>query len=122
VANAAALEGLVEALNLERGDWQIGQVLVEAFTRSGLWEQALCVIDAMTAKTADVPRNRRQRLHLAMVRAAVEVEWAVAQGKLDEVAALGKAWREAAKQTVGEGGDGEYRAGRALFSTPSKMR
>lgn len=107
VANAAALEGLVEALNLEREDWQIGQVLVEAFTRSRLWEQALRIVDAMIAKVADVPRNRRQRLHLAMVRAAVEVEWAVAQGKLDEVAALARTWREAAKLSVGDGGNGE---------------
>lgn len=107
VANAAALEGLVGALNLEREDWQVGLVLVEAFTRSGLWEQALRMIDAMMVKIADVPRNRRQRLHLAMVRAAVEVEWAVAKGKLDDVAALAKAWRQAAKLTFGEAGDGE---------------
>jgi hypothetical protein len=107
VANSAALETLVSALSLEREEWRIGQVLIEAFTRSGLWEEVLRAIDAMLAKVDDVPRNRRRRLHLATVRAAVEVERAAAQGKLDEIARLTKAWREASKRDREEASRGD---------------
>lgn len=98
VANAAALEALVGALSLEREEWRIGQVLIEAFTGSALWDEAIRAIDAMLVKVEDVPRNRRRRLHLATVRAAVEVERAVAQGRLDDIAGLADAWRKAAKR------------------------
>jgi len=107
VANAAALEALVSALSLEREEWRIGQVLIEAFTRSGLWEEALRAIDAMLAKVDDVPRNRRRRLHLATVRAAVEVERAAAQGKIDEIAGLAKSWREVSKREREEANRGD---------------
>jgi len=106
VANAATLEALVSALSLEREEWRIGQVLVEALTRSGLWDGALRAIDAILVKVEDVPRNLRRRTHLATVRAAVEVERAVAQGKLDDVAGLAKAWREASKRDQEEANRG----------------
>lgn len=107
VANAAAFEALVGALSLEREEWRIGQILIEAFTRSGLWDEALRAIDAMLVKVEDVPRNRRRRLHLATVRAAVEVERAVAQGKLDDIAGLADAWREASKRDQEEANRGD---------------
>jgi hypothetical protein len=103
----AALETLVLALSLEREEWRIGQVLIEAFTRPGLWDEALRAIDAMLVKVEDVPRNRRRRLHLAAVRAAVEVERAVAQGKLDGIAGLANAWREASKRDQEEANRGD---------------
>jgi hypothetical protein len=107
VANAAALEALVGGLSLERKEWWISQVLIEAFTRSALWDEALRAIDAMLAKVEDVPRNRRRRLHLATVRAAVEVERAVAQGKLDDIAGLADAWRKASKHDQEESNRGD---------------
>lgn len=94
-ANAAAFEGLVGMLSLEREEWRIGQVAIEAVTRSGLQQHALRMIDAMLAKIDDVPRNLWRRLHLAVVRAAVDIEWAAAEGRLDDIAALAQAWREA---------------------------
>jgi len=97
VANVAALEAFVGALSLEREEWRIGQTLVEVFTRSALWDEALRIIDAMLAKVGDVPRNRRRRLHLATVHAAVKVERAVAQGKLADVVGLADIWRKASK-------------------------
>lgn len=97
-ANAAALKALVGTLSLEREEWRIGQVLIEALTRSALWDEALEAIDAMLVKVEDVPRNQRRRLHLAAVRAAVEVERAVAQGRLDEIAGLADSWRKASKR------------------------
>ena len=98
VANAAALEALVPALSLEREEWWIGQVLIESFTRSGLWDEGLRAIDAMLAKVDDVPRNRRRRLHLATVRGAIEIERAVAHGRLDDVAGLAGAWKGASRR------------------------
>jgi hypothetical protein len=82
---------------LERKEWWISQVLIEAFTGAELWDTALRVIDTMLVRVVDVPRNRRRRLHLETVRAAVEVERAVAQGKLDNIAGLADAWRAASK-------------------------
>ncbi len=106
-ANAAAFEDLASALSFEREEWRLGQILIEAFTRSGLWDEALRIIDAILAKVDDVPRNRRRRLHLTTVRAAVELERAVARGRLDDVAGLAKAWREASKRDQEEATRGD---------------
>ncbi len=106
-ANAAAFEDLASALSFEREEWRLGQILIEAFTRSGLWDEALRLIDAMLANVDDVPRNRRRRLHLATVRAAVELEHAVTQGRLDDVAGFAKVWREASKGDQEEASRGD---------------
>ncbi len=98
VANAGSLEALSRALSLEGKEWRIGQILIEAFTRSALWHETLGLIDAMESKVEDVPRNLRRRLHLATVRAAVKVEYAVAQGKLDDIAGLADGWRTTSKR------------------------
>lgn len=107
VANAAALEALVGALSLEHEEWWVGQVLIEAFTRSALWDEALRAIDAMLVKVEDVPRNRRRRLHLVTVRAAVDVEHAVTQGRLDDIAGLADAWRKTLKRDQEEANRGD---------------
>lgn len=95
VANSIELEALIEVLSLEYEEWWISQILIEVFTRSGLWNEALRAIDAMLGRIEDLPRNRRRRLHLKTVRAAVEVEHAVAQGKLGDIAVLATTWRAA---------------------------
>lgn len=107
VANAAAFEDLASALSFEREEWRLGQILIEAFTRSGLWDGALRIIDIMLVRVDDVPRNRRRRLHLATLRAAVELERAVAQGRLDDVTGLAKAWRQASKRDQEEANHGD---------------
>ena len=107
VANAAALEALSGALSLEGREWRIGQILIEAFTRSALWNEALRMIDAMLVKVEDVPRNLRRRLHLATVHAAVKVERAVAQGKLNDIAGLADSWRTASKRYQEEASRGD---------------
>ena len=107
VANAAAFEDLASALSFERDEWRLGQILIEAFTRSGLWDGALRIIDVMLARVDNVPRNRRRRLHLATLRAAVELERALAQGKLGDVMGLAKAWREASKRDQEEASHGD---------------
>jgi hypothetical protein len=103
-ANAAALEDLASALSFERDEWRLGQILVEAFTRSGLWDGTLRIIEFMFARVDDIPRNRRRRLHLETVRTAVELERALAHGRLDDLADLAKAWREASKRDQEEAG------------------
>jgi hypothetical protein len=107
MANAAALQALVGTLSLEREEWRIGQVLIEAFTRSARWDEALGAIDAMLMKVTDVPRNQRRRLHLVTVRAAVEIERAVALGKLDDVSGLADVWRKASKRDQEEANSGD---------------
>jgi len=70
-------------------------VIIEAFTRSGLWDEALRMVDTMLARLVDVPRNRSRRLHLASLRAAVEIERAVAGRSLEDITSLAGTWREA---------------------------
>lgn len=95
VASAAGLEALIGTLSLEAHEWRISQVIIEAFTRSGLWDEALRMVDTMLARLVDVPRNRSRRLHLASLRAAVEIEHAVAGRSLEDIASLAGIWREA---------------------------
>lgn len=106
-ANAVALGALVGVLSLEREEWRVGQVLIETFARSGLQDETLRAIDAMLAKIDDVPRNLHRRLHLATVRAAVEIERAVSQGRLDDIEGLAKVWREASKRDQDEANRGD---------------
>ena len=107
VANAAGLESLIPMLTLDGHEWLVSQVLVEAFTRSGLWDETLRMVEAMLARLNDVPRNRSRRLHLATLRAAVRVERAVATGALEDIAALAPAWRDASARDQEERTRGE---------------
>ena len=61
----------------------------------------------MLVKVEDVPRNLRRRLHLATVHAAVKVERAVAQGKLNDIAGLADSWRTASKRYQEEASRGD---------------
>lgn len=108
-ANIQAFEDLIPSLDLSSRDWVVALVLIESFTRAGLWDGALRILDTMEAALPEVPNTRLRRLQVSALQTATRIERAVAATAFTEVPGLKARWREATEQMAEERQRGDAR-------------